>query len=125
MDKYSHHSNDNPTTFKQLRPISLCDFNNKMLTKLLILRLAKALPQLISPEQSGFVKGRLIQDNILLSQKLLQSINKKVHGSNIVLNLDMHKAYDSVHWTALTMIMRKFGFCEVWIDMIWRVISNC
>src|SRR5436190_11444030 len=88
-------------------------------------RLVEVLPDIISPEQSGFVKGRIINDNILLAQELVQSIKKKVRGSNIVIKLDLSKAYDSISWLSLIKILRKFGFNERLIDMIWRLISNC
>src|SRR3954466_3800818 len=70
------------------------------------------------------VKGRNINDNILLAQELVQSI-KKTRGFNIILKLDMSKAYDSISWLALIKVLRKFGFNETFIDMIWRLISNC
>src|SRR3954465_8257369 len=41
------------------------------------------------------------------------------------MKLDMSKAYDSISWIALIKILRKFGFNERTIDMIWRLISNC
>ncbi|KAJ6433203.1 hypothetical protein OIU84_020259, partial [Salix udensis] len=39
-------------------------------------------------------KGRRIEDNILLAQELVQSIDEKTRGSNVILKLDMMKAYD-------------------------------
>src|SRR3954463_6012630 len=116
---------ENPTSFNHLRPISLCNFCNKIISKLLMLRLAHILPLIISRKQAGFVQGRLINDNIVLAQELIQSIKKKVRGSNLVIKLDVSKAYDSISWLALIRIMRKFGFNEMWIDMIYRLISNC
>ncbi|XP_027082422.1 uncharacterized protein [Coffea arabica] len=50
---------------------------------------------------------------------------KKVRGSNVALKLDMVKAYDQVSWCFLIQVMRKFGFGERWIDMIWLLISSC
>src|SRR3954468_10137378 len=88
-------------------------------------RLAAILQFIISKEQSGFVKGRMINDNILLAQELIQSLKKKVRGGNMVMKLDISKAYDTLSWLALLRTMRKFGFCETWIDMIYRLVSNC
>lgn len=76
---------ENPTTiFKQFRRISLCNFCNKIISKLLMVILSIILPTIISMEQGGFVKGRLINDDILLAHELIQSIKKKVKGSNII-----------------------------------------
>ena len=54
-------------------------------------RLSYILPNIISPEQAGFVKGRITNDNIRLAQELIQSIEKKVKGSNLVIKLDLSK----------------------------------
>ncbi|KAK6945804.1 Reverse transcriptase domain [Dillenia turbinata] len=53
--------------FSQYRPISLCNFFNKIIAKILAERLSRFLPRLISQQQSGFVKGRVILDNHLLA----------------------------------------------------------
>lgn len=71
---------EHPSTFKDLRLISLCNFSSKVLSKLLASWFAIVLTNIISEEQSGLVKGRLISDNILLAQELIQSIKKKVIG---------------------------------------------
>lgn len=78
---------ENPSSFKDLRPISLCNFCNKVRTKLLSVRLGKALPLIISDNQGVFTKGRVIHANILLAQELMSHLGKKVNGSNIVLKL--------------------------------------
>ncbi|XP_019160065.1 PREDICTED: uncharacterized protein LOC109156681 [Ipomoea nil] len=36
----------------------------------------------------------------------------------------MAKAYDRVSWFFLVSVMRKMGFSEVWIDLVYRVVSN-
>src|SRR3954467_9960263 len=107
-----------------MRPISLCNFSHKIISKILMMRLSEVLPKIISLEQGGFVKGRMINDNILLANKLIQSLRKEIRGSNIIMKLDVSKEYDSLNWIALIKVLRKFGFDECWINMIWRLISN-
>lgn len=86
--------------------------------------MAHVLPKIISPQQSGFVRGRLILDNFLLAQELLSSMGRTSKNADVALKLDMSKAYDRVSWVFLTMVLRRFGFGEQWIDRIWRLISN-
>nr|XP_027071629.1 uncharacterized protein LOC113696407 [Coffea arabica] len=113
-----------PQDFTQFRPISLCNFINKVISKVLSDRLAWILPKIISPQQSSFVKGRHISDNFLLAQELISGIRRSNRGGNVVLKLDMAKAYDRISWVFLLQVLRRFGFTERWIDMIWRLISN-
>ncbi|XP_038697968.1 uncharacterized protein LOC119995523 [Tripterygium wilfordii] len=111
----------NPTKFSDLRPISLCNLVNKIISKIMAIRL---LPNIISSNQSAFVKGGDISDNVLLAQELLAHLNKKVRGNNVLIKLDMAKAYDRVSWPFLTQMFRKLGFSEGWIDLVWNLISN-
>ncbi|EOY02242.1 Uncharacterized protein TCM_016767 [Theobroma cacao] len=105
-------------------PISLCTVLNKIVTKLLANRLSKILPLIISENQSGFVNGRLISDNILLAHELIGKIDAKSRGGNVVLKLDMAKAYDRLNWDFLYLMMEHFGFNAHWINMIKSCISN-
>nr|XP_027099065.1 uncharacterized protein LOC113718354 [Coffea arabica] len=114
----------NPQEFSQFRPISLCNFFNKLLSRILADRVAYVLPKIISPQQTGFVKGRNITDNFLLAQEVVSGIAKKNRGGNVVLKLDMSKAYDRVAWHHIIGVLRRFGFGEIFIDLVWRLISN-
>ncbi|XP_059289249.1 uncharacterized protein LOC132042737 [Lycium ferocissimum] len=114
---------EEPTSFSQLRPISLTNFSNKIISKIMASRLNLLIPKLISGNQSGFISGRLITENILLTQEIIHGINKG-KKANIVFKLDMEKAYDKVSWLCVIFILRKFGFSEFFIDQIWRLISD-
>ncbi|EOY17514.1 Uncharacterized protein TCM_042330 [Theobroma cacao] len=111
--------------WSDFRPISLCTVMNKIITKLLSNRLAKVLPSIITENQSGFVGGRLISDNILLAQELIGKLNTKSRGGNLALKLDMMKAYDKLDWSFLFKVLQHFGFNGQWIKMIQKCISNC
>ncbi|EOY06956.1 Uncharacterized protein TCM_021518 [Theobroma cacao] len=94
-------------------------------TKLLANRLSKILPSIISENQSGFINGRLISDNILLAQELVGKLDTKARGGNVALKLDMAKAYDRLNWDFLYLMLKQFGFNDRWISMIKACISNC
>ncbi|XP_060202996.1 uncharacterized protein LOC132631439 [Lycium barbarum] len=115
---------DTSTSFSELRPISLSNFTNKIISKILAIRLNHFFPKLISENQSGFVTGRSITDNVMLTQEIIHGISKKNKGGNVVLKLDMAKSYDRLSWSFHTKVLNKFGFNDVWIDLIWRSIAN-
>ena len=113
-----------PQDFTQYRSISLCNFINKVISQILSDCLATILPFIISPQHSNFVKRKQITDNFLLTQKLLTDIKMANRRGNMVVKLDMMKAYNRVSWCFLLQVLHRFAFNEVWIDMIWRLISN-
>ncbi|XP_060170934.1 uncharacterized protein LOC132601901 [Lycium barbarum] len=47
-------------------------------------------------EQSGFVKGRSIVENILLAQEIVHDIRIRENPANVAIKLDMEKAYDRI-----------------------------
>lgn len=82
------------------------------------------LPKIASNNQAGFVKGRSIIENVLLAQEIIRDINKRNQHINVMVKLDMTKAYNRVSWIYLTKVLRKFRFSEVLVDMVWRLMSN-
>ncbi|XP_075080127.1 uncharacterized protein LOC142165483 [Nicotiana tabacum] len=113
------------TTFSDLRPISLGNFSNKVISRVVHERLVKFLPSLISEEHVGFVKGRNIVENILLTQEIVTDIRLRTKaGPNVILKLDMTKAYDRLSWLFLTKVLRKMGFTERFIGIVFGLVSN-
>lgn len=83
-------------SWSKFRPISLCSCFHKILSKKSNDWLTLILSDLISDNQSGFLPSRSIVDNILLTQEMSSSIDHKIRGSNLILKLDLLKAYDRV-----------------------------
>ena len=50
--------------------------------------------------------------------------HKSKKANFMTLKLDMSKAYDKVEWRFLIEVMRKMGFCETWIAIIFECIST-
>lgn len=71
---------DKPSSLQDLRPISLCNVIYKIISKVLANRLKPILQKLIAPNQSAFLQGRLISDNIILAGELMNQIHSSRQG---------------------------------------------
>lgn len=112
-------------SYSDMRPIRLINFINKVFSRVIHESLVGYLPNLISNEQVGFVKGGSIVKNVLFSQEIITNIRLRTKaGPNVVIKLDMRKAYDTLSWLFLTKVLRKMGFEERFIGMIFGIVDN-
>ncbi|XP_074282685.1 uncharacterized protein LOC141607224 [Silene latifolia] len=87
---------DRPLTVADFRPIACCNVVYKVISKVICARLATMLPDIISENQSAFLKGRDIVDNILICHDLVRLYKRKACSPRCLMKVDLKKAYDSV-----------------------------
>ena len=75
-------------------------------------RLKVILPEIISSEQSSFVPGRIITDNIIFAYECLHLMkhNKSLKHRYCAMKLDIVKVYDKLEWVYSQAVMLKLGF---------------
>ena len=91
------------------RPITLSNCDHKLITKIYAQRLCTAMDDCIKGNQTAYIKGRMINDNI---RSILCSVNVANLENNIdglIVSLDAKKAFDSVSHEFIETCLTKFG----------------
>eukprot|EP00253_Pinus_taeda_P025385 PITA_25385 len=114
---------DEPESFEDFRPISLCNCIYKIIAKVIAIRLVPILSRNISMEQFGFLDGRQIDEAIRVAQEVLHSIKQK-QKKGVVVKIDLSRAYDRINWLYLRMLLTHLGFLYTFISWIMGCISN-
>ena len=94
---------------ENLRPISLLPVSYKIIAKVMALRLKKVVGDVIHADQTGFLPGRYIGENIRLIVDIMELAERnEING--MLMQCDFLKAYDSISWEYLNEIIRAYGF---------------
>ena len=109
------------------RPISLLPVPYKIIAKAMALRLKKVVGDIVHTDQTGFLKGRYIGENIRLIMDLMEyTSRKKIKG--LLMQCDFLKAYDSISWEYLNKVVRAYGFGETfqrWMGVFYPIGAHC
>lgn len=87
------------TRLEDYRPISCVGVPYKIISRIITGRLMEIIPNLISANQTGFLRSRRINDNIGLAHEFLLGFNRKSVGKRAMITLDFRKAFDVVRET--------------------------
>ena len=108
------------------RPITLLNVDYKIAAKAIAKRLEQVLPDLIHPDQTGFVKGRYIGENIRLITDVMEAT--KTHNlTGILTSLDFRKAFDSLEWPFIMKTLDSFNFggdIKSWVNTFYLNIES-
>ncbi|CAA7020450.1 unnamed protein product [Microthlaspi erraticum] len=115
-----------PRTVAEYRPIALCNVYYKVISKILTKRLQPILPTIISENQTAFVPGRAISDNVLITHETLHYLQRSgaIKHCSMAVKTDMSKVYDRLEWGFVVAVMERLGFHPKWINWVLRCIST-
>ncbi|GAU46008.1 hypothetical protein TSUD_401300 [Trifolium subterraneum] len=83
------------------------------LTKVLANRLRLVMGSVIWESQAAFVRDRQILDGILIANEVVDEA-RRAKKELMLFKVDFEKAYDSVDWGYLDVVMGRMGFPTLW-----------
>ena len=98
-----------------------CDY--KIAAKTIANRINRVLPAPINNDQTGFLKGRFVGENI----RLIDSLFCYAQEQNIpgpLLFLDFEKAFDTIEWYLIRNTPSFFGFGASISFMVARKVAS-
>lgn len=111
---------------KNWRPISLINFDYKLLAKIICNRLKNHLPAIISWEQKCGVPERRIEEALYNIQSILQHSQR--HNKNLILlSIDQEKAFDKISQPYIFEILKAFNIPNSlfkWIQLLYLKPSS-
>ncbi|GKA48560.1 RNA-directed DNA polymerase, eukaryota, reverse transcriptase zinc-binding domain protein [Tanacetum coccineum] len=113
-----------PDKVSDFRPIACCNVIYKCISKIMTNRIKGVLDSLVNENQSAFIGGRQITDNILLSQELFRDYNRKLNIKKVSFKIDLQMADDTISWEFIKDALVMFGFHEKMIRWIMTCVTT-
>ncbi|GJV92055.1 putative RNA-directed DNA polymerase, eukaryota, reverse transcriptase zinc-binding domain protein [Tanacetum coccineum] len=113
-----------PLKVTDYRPISCCNVLYKCISKIITNRIIDGLKEIVSENQSAFIPGRRISDNILITQELMHNYHRNRGPPRCAFKVDIQKAYDTVDWKFLDYILRCYGFHHKMVKWIMTCVTT-
>lgn len=94
------------------------------ISKVLTVRLAQILPDLVSPEQRGFIHQRQIKDCICLTYESINMLHQKSTYGNLASKIYISKAFNTLDWNFLIKVLNIFGFFSKFTNWILTILHS-
>ena len=120
-------SDKDTTHLKNWRPISLLNTDYKIATKAIANRIKSVFPKIITGNQTGFIKGRYIGENVRILEEILEYVENKNIPSLLFFS-DFEKAFDSVDHNYIFDTLRHFNFGDSiiqWVETFYIGAKSC
>lgn len=109
------------------RPITLLNSDFKIFSKALAEKIQMGIKDVVSTDQTGFVKGRTIATNLTNVQMAIDQTNIS-NSSGLICAMYYRKAFDSIRWDIIHHALELFGFgeqiCSA-VRILFKDIKTC
>ena len=84
----------------------------KIASKAIARRIEPILSKLVHTDQTGFIKGRYIGENVRLISDIMEQTQVN-NTPRILISVDFKKAFDSLEWPCIQSALKKFNLVTV------------
>jgi hypothetical protein len=105
-------------------PISCCNVVYKVISKILVVRLSRALQDIIGPAHNNFLGGRNMIGNINLAQEFLRHYSRKKTSPRCLIKVDFRKAFDLMQWPFLKELLYLLGFPQCFVHLVMLCVET-
>ena len=105
---------------------TLLNVDLKIASKAIARRIEPTLPNLIHSDQTGFVKGRYIGENIRLISDIMDYTSLQ-NLPDILTSLNFRKAIDSIEWPFIIKTLHHLNFStgiKRWVNIFYTNIES-
>ncbi len=106
------------------RPVSLLNNDSKLFAMIFARRLKQGLDKIIDIEQSGFMQGCHIRNNI---RPVLDMVdyNHLIEDESFILFIDFYTAFDTVIHDFIWKVIKLFGFGDMFLRSVKTLYRGC
>lgn len=105
--------------------INLCNNTYKAITKIISCRLRPFMSKLIRPCQTSFLESRQTSNNVIIVLEIINHYRKmKGKESNMILKLDLEKAFDKIEWSFIIRTLWLFNLPHNLIKLIMSCVTS-
>ena len=112
---------------KNWRPLTLLNCTYKIASGCIANRIKSVLDKLIDKDQTGFIKGRYIGENIRLIYDIM-TYTEQHDISGLLVLIGFEKAFDSLSWSFIHKVLDIFNFIisiKNWIKTFYNNSLSC
>ena len=113
----------NPIEIKNNRPLTMLNVDYKIYAKIIASRIEKTIEKLVDEQQTGFIKGRKIEHNILTTKEIIAYAQTN-NIDAVIMGIDFEKCFDRLSFQAIYKTLEFFNYGPVFIQMVRLLYSN-
>lgn len=114
----------NTQELNKFRPISCVNILYNILSKIITNCLVEIAPDLISLNQTVFIKGRCIADNYGLVDEIIKGFEQKSTAKHVCIYIAIIKAFDFMHWEAIRITLQGFKNSNHFISLVLDCVTT-